>query len=163
MSKAIGVEAHNDNVRVFRTLDRLRPKSQIAIRAAWFDLGRDLKNEARKEILRRPKGGITYFIRMRGGKYKRHVASAPGETHANLTGRLRRSVSWKVHGFAMMVFGYGFATTAGNKSPEYDTFVEDGTKNVRPRPSIMNTVRAIKRTATVGFKRQIMKEFKRTK
>lgn len=163
MSKAIGVEASNENAQVFKTLDRLRQKSQIAIRSNWFDLGRDLKNEANKEIKRRPKSGITYFIRMKGGRYKRHVASAPGETHANLTGRLRRSVSWKVHGFARMVFGYGFATTAGNKAPEYDTFVEDGTKNAKPRPSIGNAVKAIRRTATVGFRQQIMKEFKRTK
>jgi len=159
----VGVEANLGNPKVFRGLDRILPTTQRAIRTSWFAIGRDLKNEANKEIKRRPKSGIVYFIRTKSGKYKRHVASAPGETHANLSGKLRKSVSWKVHGFSRMDFGYGFATNANNKAPEYDIFVEEGTDKMKPRPSIENTVRKIQRTTQNHFQREIIKGFKKTR
>ena len=164
----VGVEANLGNPRVFRGLDRILPTTQRAIRNAWFSLGLDLKNEANKEIKRRPKGGTVYFIRTKKGKYKRHVASAPGETHANLSGTLRKSVSWKVHGFSRMDFGYGFATNASSRAPIYDFVIEDGFdfadgRKIKPRPSIANTVKTIQRSTQNHFQREIMKGFKRVK
>ena len=160
---AIGFQSDLGNKKIFRSIERIQPKSRIAVRKAWFEIGKDLKNEANTEIKRRPKSGRTYYIRTKNGRYKRHVASAPGETHANLNGKLRKSVSWKVHGYFRMDFGYGFATGANNRAPDYDSFVEDGTKNMKPRPSMGNAVRKIQRTATVEFHRQIAREFKRAK
>jgi len=163
---AVGYEASIFNSKSFMKLQKLRPKTNKAIRAAWFDLGRDLKNEANKEILRKPKSGRVYIIRMKGGRKKRHVASAPGETHANLTGKLRRSVSWKVYSYQRMEFGYGFATNNSTRAPIYDHVIEDGFKFrdgrvIKPRPSIANAVAAVKSKTKDHFQKQMLAEFKR--
>jgi hypothetical protein len=163
MSGPIGYEADIGNSKIFMKLQKLKPKSRKVIRASWFALGRDLKNEANKEILRTPKGGKTYLIRTRGGRRKRHVASAPGESHANLSGKLRRSISWKIHGYSRMDFGYGFATAAGGRTPKYDAWIEDGTKDgrIKPRPSIENAVNKVKNNTNDHFQKQMLKEFRR--
>ena len=166
MSGAVGFEADIHNSKPFMKLQRLRTKSQKAIRASWFELGRDLKKEANTEILRKPKGGKTYIIRSKSGRTKRHVSSKPGETHANLTGKLRRSISWKIQGYKRMEFGYGFATNSSNRAPVYDFVIEDGFsfkdgRKIKPRPSIENAVNKIKRNTKSQFQKQMLKEFKR--
>ena len=162
MSRMIGMISKRHNLAEFRKMNQVRQKTQFSIRQAWFGLGKDLEKEAKKEIKRTPKSGKTYFIRTKSGRFRRHVASAPGETHANLTGKLRRSVSWKVHGYARMEFGYGLATSVGNRAPEYDIFVEDGTNRMAPRPSMANTVRKIKRTTSHHFQKAMLKGFERS-
>ncbi len=167
MSKMIGMISKRHNLAEFKKLNKVRQKTQQSIRQAWFGLGKDLEIEAKKEIKRTPKSGRTYFIRTRSGRVRRHVASAPGETHANLTGKLRRSVSWKVHGYSRMEFGYGVATVAANAAPEYDSWVEDGHdtrggSRVAARPSMENAVRKIKRTTSQHFEKAMLKGFKRS-
>jgi hypothetical protein len=166
MSDAVGFESSIHNSKPFMKIMKLRSKTKKAVRASWFDLGRDLKNEANKEILRKPKGGKTYWIRTQSGRRKRHVASKPGETHANLSGTLRRSISWKVHSYQRMEFGYGFATNSSNRAPVYDFVIEDGFnfkdgRKIKPRPSIANAVGKVKRNTKIKFQKQMLKEFKR--
>ena len=71
-----------------------------------------------------------------------------------------------------MDFGYGFSTTATNAAPEYDIYVEEGTKKRKhksgkstgrmdARPSIENAVRATKRNTKDHFKKAMLKEFKK--
>lgn len=165
-SDAVGFEADIHNSKPFMKLQRLRPKAAKAIRASWFELGRDLKKEANTEILRRPKGGKTYIVRTKSGRTKRHTASKPGETHANLSGKLRRSISWKIHSYKRMEFGYGFATNSSNRAPVYDFVIEDGYRFkdgrvIKPRPSIENAVNKVKRNTKKQFQKQMLKEFKR--
>ncbi len=162
MSRLIGMVSKRHNLAEFKKLNKVRQKTQQSVRQAWFGLGRDLETEGKKEIKRTPKSGRTYFIRTKSGRIRRHVASAPGETHANLTGKLRRSVSWKVHGYSRMEFGYGVATISSNAAPEYDVFVEDGTSRMQPRPSIENAVRKIKRTTSQHFQKAMLKGFERS-
>jgi hypothetical protein len=158
----VGFVGDRRNSAEFKKLDAVRFRTRKAIRESWFRLGIDLSKEANEEIKRKPKSGRTYIIRTAGGRRRRHVASAPGETHANLSGRLRRSVSWKVHGSERMEFGYGFSTTAANAAPEYDIHVEDGTSRMAARPSIANAVKKIKSTTTSHFEKAMLKQFKRT-
>jgi len=136
----VGFESKIGNKKAFNLIEQLKNKTNIAIRETWFSLGRDLKHEAEREILRRPKSGRTYIVRTAGGRRRRHTASAPGETHANLSGDLRKSVSWKVHGAHRMDFGYGFSTTDQNRAPDYDAAIEFGRKDghIAARPSIEN-------------------------
>jgi len=163
----VGFESKIGNEKIFKTIGNLRGKTSIAIRETWFSLGRDLKHEAEREILRRPKSGRTYIIRTKGGRARRHVASAAGETHANLSGALRKSVSWKVHGAHRMDFGYGFSTTDMNRAPDYDAAVEFGSKNankprgMEARPSIENSINRIKNITNSHFERAMLREFKR--
>lgn len=145
----IEFRANPRNATVFIRLLQTGKLTRRAIRQSWFEVGRDLKASANTEILRKPKGGRTYYIRGPSGRRRRHVASAPGETHANLSGRLRRSIGWQVHGWRSMEFGYGVDKPA----PVYGKFVENGTGKIKPRPSLGNAVRDIDRNATAYFNR----------
>ena len=132
--------SRRENADFFAQVSGLEQITERAIRQAWFAFGKDLKANANAEILRKPKSGHVYFIRTKGGRRRRHVASAPGETHANRAGRLRRSISWKVHGHQSMRFGYGVSTTGRNAAPDYNAFVELGTRRMGARPSLLNAI-----------------------
>jgi hypothetical protein len=162
----VGFESDLRNTKVFKILSTLRPRTRESIRRTWFAVGRDLKNEANKEILRTPKSGTTYIIRSKSGRARRHVASAPGETHANLSGDLRKSIGWKVHGAERMDFGYGFSTIESTRSPEYDHVIEDGFqfkdgREIKPRPSIANAIQSVKRSTQDHFRKAMLKQFTR--
>ena len=166
MSKVVGFEGDLNNKKVFRKIETILPRTQKAVMESWFALGRDLKNEVNREILRSPKSGKTYIIRTKDGRARRHVASAPGETHANLSGKLRRSVSWKGHGHSRMDFGYGFSTTSVNQAPIYDAAIEYGfdfgnNRKIEPRPSIENAVKKVQHNTKNHFHREMLAQFKR--
>lgn len=162
MAGVISFRADRKNSQVFRLIGNIDNNTRRAIRQTWFKLGKDLKVEANKEILRKPKSGRLYIIRTRSGRRRRHVASAPGETHANLTGRARRSLSWKVHGTDRMDFGYGVSTTAANQAPVYAEFLEFGSVRMAPRPSLQNAIAAVKSHTEVHFNEEMLKTFKPT-
>ena len=153
--------ASRENARTVRHIAKISDTMRHGLRRAWFERAVNIEKEANREILRRPKSGRTYIIRTRDGRRRRHVASAPGETHANLSGTLRRSISWKVHGWETMDFGYGISTTAANPAPNYAKFVEDGTSRMEPRPSIKNAIDTTQRNAENYFEREIARAFRR--
>ena len=124
-----------------------------SIRHGWFALAQDLKRVANTEILRKPKSGRVYFIRLPSGRIKRHIASAQGETHANLSGTLRRSLGWQVRGHTGMEFGYGVSSPVGagyNAAPIYAE-IEFGYGRVAPRPSLQNAINETNRNAERYF------------
>lgn len=149
-----------DNPKAFLKMMGLEGATRRSIRHAWFELGKDLRAEANREILRKPKSGRVYVVRGRGGRRRRHVASAPGETHANLTGKLRRSIGWKVSGSDQMDFGYGVASTGRNAAPPYAPAIEFGRADgsIAPRPSLQNAIRATQRRVPVEFEDQMERE-----
>lgn len=158
----IRVRQGRDNARIFARLASVEGGTRKAIRQSWFGLGQDLRREANKEILRRPKGGHTYIVRSRSsGRPRRHVASAPGETHANLTGDLRRSLSWKVHGVDSMDFGYGLVAGTRRNAPKYAPFVEFGTRRMAARPSLANAIDATQADAEQHWEENMFREFNR--
>ncbi len=132
------------------------------VRNGWLEVGRDWEKTTSDEIKRRPKSGRTYIIRHRAtGKRRRHIASAPGETHANITGLTRRSLSYKVPSFAEMTVGYQVSGDAKNPASFWGKFLEFGTKKKRgrmkPRPSIQIGIAAITRNAEVYMAREIQR------
>ena len=162
MSQQITVQSNRaHNARVFRELEETELKTSRAIRMMWFDLGDDLLSNAQKEILSGRKSGRVYIISRRDRRFKtgvrliRHRASAPGETHANLSGELRKAAGWKVHGNGDMSFGYGLTRS----SPEYDEFVEFGTRNMEARPSLENAVNDVQGFVQPRFSEQMNREF----
>ncbi len=136
--------------KTFREIGDIEPITNQAIRQMWFGLGRALVKNANREILRKPKGGRTYIIRSASGRRRRHVASAPGETHANMTGSLRKSLGFKIHGSDRMDFGYG---VTGRETPLYAKWVEFGTTRMARRPSLENAITATQRDAETYFTR----------
>ena len=150
----ITVKASPRNNIVLLKIDRGVEFTRRAIRQGFFQLGKDLKKTASDEILRKPKGGHVYVIRGAGGSRRRHVASAPGETHANLSGRLRRSLGWAVAGAEQLEFGY-----MDGLIPNYAPFVEFGTSRMAARPSLQNAIGVTTRNAEVYFGAALAKEF----
>ncbi len=133
---------------VYAHIDNLANMTDRSIRQGFFQLGRDLKQTANAEILRKPKHGRTYIIRSPSGRKRRHVASAPGETHANITGKLRRSLQWQVHGAKSLEFGFGI----NNPAPVYGKWIEHGSRRMKPRRSLWNAIEATNRNAERYFK-----------
>jgi hypothetical protein len=121
---------------------------------AWTS-ARGLRSATSAEILRRPKGGRTYIRRTRSGGRRRHVASAPGETHANMTGTLRRSLDFKVS-TTEIEFGYGVTK---NNAPEYAEAVEFGRRDgsMAARPSLQNGIKGERRNFQNNFEREVGK------
>lgn len=145
------------NERVFDEIADLDGAIRRGIRQTWFSFARDLTKEARKEILRKPKSGRTYVRIDRAGRRRRHVASAPGETHANITGELRRSVTWKVHGADSMDFGYGIV---GKPAPDRGEFLEFPKDESRRRPSLQNAIDKVQGNVNDHFDRHMLEELR---
>ena len=97
-----------------------------AVRKAFHDIGKQLQKTANDEILHGSKTGRIYKIRGR-----RHQASAPGESWANLTGKARRSINFKVSGSDKLYFG---------ASKKYVKFLELGTVNMESRPTLSASI-----------------------
>lgn len=135
-----GVREDRNNRLVFKEAETLPTKLQQVFRTGFLSYMGALKKRANREILHGPKTGRIYVIRTATGRRKRHRASAPGETHANRSGRLRRSLSWKVYGWQRAAFGYGVAVKASEAAPRYARFVEHGTRKMEPRPSLANAI-----------------------
>ena len=131
------------------------PATERQLRHALFDVGDQFKRNANKEILHGQKTGRVYVRRIRGGRTRKHRASAPGETHANLTGELRRSIGWKVSGSRRLLFGYGITQDA----PKYARAIEQGSKTVKKRPSLKNAIEAERRNTMNSIERAAKKAF----
>lgn len=126
-----------------KTLEKLDEIDKFDARQAWFNVGRDFIKTIRDEVRNQPKTGRVYFVKKRkNGRRFRHKASAPGESHANITGRTLRSAGWKVRSNDLRV-GYGLTSP---KATDHANYLENGTKDkngnvkMQPRPSIQNSI-----------------------
>jgi len=127
--------------KTFNIVFNMPVKTKTGIRQGFIKFGSLLQKELKSEILRKPKSGKEYHIR-RGGRRFRHIAAADGETPANITGKLRKSVDYKVYGASKMEFGY-------DNSVDYGHYLEDGTKKMGAKTGIEN---AIKKEELEGLK-----------
>lgn len=134
MATGTGFVLKPTSKRVIEKLIGLDNLTKQGIRQGMFDSGHGLIKNASDEILRKPKSGrVYYFTNKKTGRRRRHVASAPGETHANLTGAARRSLSFKIQGVTSFEFGYG-VSGGTHKAPVYVERLED------TRPSLNNAI-----------------------
>lgn len=131
----IHVEVGNTTQAALITIRAGREITRRGIRQGFFSMGDDFMRTLNNEVLRTPKTGRIYIRRTRSGRRRRHRASAPGESHANITGRLRRAADYKLGGMTQLNLGYL------DNPPDYDGFVEFGTRRMRPRPTVQNTIR----------------------
>lgn len=144
-----------DNFTVYHKLEGIDRLTKRAVRQGMFKWARDLKTTANKDILSKDKTGRIYRIRLPSGRIRRHQASAPGETHANLTGTLRRSIGWNVVSSDRLEFGYGLDRV--KEAPEYAQWLEFGSSRMSPRPSIQNTIKKTTGNAETYFNDEIRK------
>lgn len=133
--KFIQVSGNKD---VFARIEGTEKLTKRGLRQGMFRSGQTLRASASQEILKGKKTGIIYVRRIKGGRRRRHQSSAPGETHANLTGTLRRSLSFQLRGSKEIEFGYG--VSAGKSAPDYARTIEFGSSKIRARPSLKNAL-----------------------
>ncbi len=126
------------NKRVNVRIENISQDSSRGIREGFYRLGKRLVRDTSKDILRKPRQGRLYRVRLGPKRVIRHKASVPGEAPANITGKLRRSLGFIVQGFSKMEFGY---------KQDYGKFLENGTKRIKPRPGLLIN---IKRNLSVG-------------
>ncbi len=150
----IEITVSAESRRVLLRMRNMRRTAKRGMLSGWIQLGESLKRDANKEILRHPKSGRLYRVRAGRsgrGRLRNHRASAPGETHANITGRVRRSLSWKTSGFDEMTFGYGVGSNKQGLPPDYAKDLEFGTKRTKARPSLQNAIKGNIRNAQTYF------------
>ena len=136
--RQVYIDKDHSEVR-FRKFNDIENDVQEVMRRGWFSYLQALQDRANKDILKKDKRGRVYLVKIKGGR-RRHRSSRSPQSHANLSGELRRSLSWSVRGYTNASFGYGVSTTAVKKSPIYASWVEGGTRRMRPRPSLHNSV-----------------------
>ena len=147
-----------DNGEVCFVIENISKLTLAATRKAWFEVGGDLLRTAKANSIKKPRGGRTYKIRSRSGKrsMRSHVASLPNESHANMFGDLRRSLSWKVDGYDLR-WGYGVSTV---QAPKYANWVEFGTRKMEERPTLRISMRENQRNTQNSLIQATLKELK---
>lgn len=141
MTLKISRQSREELARV-KNLERL---TKSGIEHGLFISARQMRKSAQDEITKGVKTGrlyprVTYTTSAGTRKVKRnHRASAPGETHANISGKLKRSIGWRIS-WQELDFGYGFQTRS--PAPYYAKFVEFGTVKMAERPSLKNAIEA---------------------
>ena len=148
---------NRENNRVFGRIENLQRLTRRGIRQGMARAGQTLIAEANRAILNDPKTGVVYIRRDRAGRRRRHQSSAPGETHANLSGDLRRSLSFQKHGVDSLEFGYG--VSSGRSAPPYAGKIEFGPRgnSNQARPSLLNALNSQQGNLTQHFEDEILR------
>ena len=136
------------NKRTFNQLDQAEFRTERGIRQGFFFLGNQLNRELSRQMLEKNKRGRVYIRRTRSGARRRHKSSAPGQTPANMTGNMRKHRGYQVRGADQMEWGI-------RDGADYAVFLEKGTRKMRPRPGLKNTIRATQRDGQTGFEREL--------
>jgi len=142
------------NDRIFLKVKNIEKATKKALRNALYKTGIDYKKSANTEILRKPRQGRVYIRKDRAGRKRRHTASRAGESHANMTGSLRRSLGFSVKGKEQLEFGYGVENVP---APDYAKFVEFGTGKMKARPTLRNAIKAGRRNTINNIEQAIKK------
>lgn len=131
------------NKKAFESALNLDKNTRRGIRAAFFEIGKDLLDTFNKQVLDKSgKSGTIYIRKDRLGRKRRHQASDPGESPANRTGNYRRSAGYQIQGFDRLIFGV---------TAEHGEWLELGTSRMKPRPGLGNSVNANERNILRAF------------
>ena len=103
-------------------ISKLEGTTKKGLKNALHDIGGEVKREVKKILRTGPRTGRMY------GK---HQASAPYEPPANRTGRLMRSVKFKVRNYQEMSVG---------EEASYAGYLEEGTRKMKKRPHLVEAV-----------------------
>lgn len=134
------IDSGRREIRFREYVENIEGDIHEVMRQGWFLYLEALRKRANKAILKKDKRGKVYRVKSRSsGAYRNHRSSRSPQSHANMFGDLRRSLSWKTMGWNKGRFGYGVSSNAKGKAPKYATWVEGGTRRMRPRPSLHNS------------------------
>lgn len=111
----------NKNARKITVkVDKITPEIKKGINTALFEIGSENTQQVKKYIYSPPKTGRWYRY-----KNRMHRASAPGQSPANRSGYLARSIDYKVRDWYEVEI---FSTA------KYAYWLEEGTTKMLPRP-----------------------------
>lgn len=132
------VKEDPENAKTLKFLYEMPVELTTAIRQAFYISGKELVSTLNKDM-RAPKSGQSYKVYrgIGGGKLKKpriHIASAPSEVPAIVTGKFRKSVAFQVRGNRALEFG------ADESAPEYAEYLEKGTSKMEARKPFERTV-----------------------
>jgi len=152
----------SQNRTTYFLLKNMSKNYEKGIKKAFYKIGNDLVREAKRLIVDEPKSGRIYkVIRKKGRRYVNHIASAPGEAPAKLSGDLASSLGFKVRGSKQLNFGYNDVTKKGAKV-DYGMILETGgitgkNKSVRiaPRPYGSKAAKNMERNMEKHFEQQL--------
>jgi len=152
----LNIKSSRKNQRVIKKIEDTPNAIRTGVRFALYNIGKDLVDIATEEM-RKPKSGRWYTTKVgkqgsRLKKPRRYRASAPGEAPAVVTGKLRRSLDFKVKGWNYMSF------RAGNNEAFYAAFLENGTSKMAARPFMSTAVDKIESNATNYFEIEVSKQ-----
>lgn len=116
------------------------------IRSALFEIGAENTQQTKRFIYAPPKTGRIYSY-----KGRPHQASAPGESPANRSGFLARSINYRIVGIERVEF---YSTA------KYSNYLEDGTVNMLPRPYFIRTINKKRRDNYNSLKRHVYDRIK---
>ena len=151
------IKVDPDNLRAEIAIKGLSKLTQRGLNQAFFDIGKDLKKTADTLIKdKTKKTGRVYIVRL-NGRLHRHQASAPGESPANLTGKLRKSLGYVVSGSNRIDFGAGGRDSKVN----YAKDLEQGTRKILKRPYLISSITANERNFEKHIISRLEKEFKK--
>lgn len=143
--------AESDDRPVFRILKEIWPRTRKLIRQRNYRVGQDLRREAIVSTQRSNKTGRVYRFKGRA-----HRSSGPGQSHANRTWKLTRSIGYAVS--SELRFGYGVGPTAEPK-PKHAEWVELGTRKMAARPTLGNAVKNTRRNTIRTYQENYSQEF----
>ena len=136
------------------SLTRVNSRIRKGITAGFYDIGRQLRRDSVKSILDKDKTGRVYTRRLNGRRV-RHQASAPGEAPANFTGKLKRTITYKIR-----KSGQNMEFRAGSPKVQYARGLELGTPRVAKRPYLKKSIDLNQNNITEFFDRNIRKFLK---
>lgn len=137
------VKIDSSSRKALLTLELAQKSTVRGIRQAFYFLGKDLKADANKNILAKPRSGRVYKH-----KGRRHTASTEGESFANRSGAARRTLGFDVKGGDQLEFGF-----REKAATIYTKFLEESLN----RPTLGIAVKDNQRNAQVHFEREIKK------
>lgn len=145
------IKEGSNNREVFLSLDNIEENSRRGIRQGFFRVGHLLERNLRKETIKKNKTGRFYSRRTKSGRKRRHRASAPGQTPAKFTGNYRKHIGFQIKGSESMDFGI-------RDGADYAEFLEGGTRNMKPRPGVGNTVKETEKDTQRFFESSLANE-----
>lgn len=137
----IKIEADHKNRKVVIQIENISKLTHKGIRTAFYNLGKDMKATAKKNILKKPRFGRVYNFRG-----QKHIASVEGESFANRSGDALVTLGWQTHGSDSMDFGF-----KANANTLYTKILEEK-KN---RPTLQIAVESNWKNAQTHFNREI--------
>lgn len=135
---SIRIKSNSRNSKTFVTIDKMPGATSKGISSALYEIG----SESVKHLRRMVRSGDRS-----GRMYGSHRASAPGEPPAaRPNSRLTKGMRYTVRG--------DFQCEFGDTAP-YGEFLEDGTRNMHPRPHVIRTVKEKQRDVRDIFRREL--------